>query len=1220
MKKIVQLALAVLVIASTWNCNTTITDNNRPHDPWVFRSVMDGEPRMITFALHDDLWVSYSAEMGALNKAWKGGVNFDGAVYTTVHGPQPSSLGDFWLINEHKTPWSLTINGEKKPVKVAYRGHKFEGSHAKIMYDVLYDGDQHIHITEQPEYREGTDGQVGFERVFETAEVPDGAVLKLTINTSSIVVENNITTNGEWAITDTKSREYKDIKGIDVKGELTLNNNTTTNFTTYFAKRPLIENPNKIKDAAEEELPAGYKLIARSDCKACHNARQRTIGPSYIEIARRYQTNETNVALLVSKIKNGGAGNWGDAAMSPHPYDSDEDLREMVNYILAMDAEEEQQFQAADLSGKDAKEGENIDAKDLGGGAFVRFVTMEKSPKKLDEIDFSNPIYAGPIEQVGVEPNFFRENVGIVENFALEATGYLNIPVDNNIVFRLIADDGARMSLNGEVIIDHDGIHEMSPVDGEIALKAGLHPFKIEYFQATGDFGMYLLWKKYGDEDFTPVPSAIYTYKKSDLVGDAQAVARSIPGDKVQLQEVHPSYTLAQARPDDFTPKVGGLDFRANGDLVVSTWDPAGSVYLVKNAQSGDPSQMATKLIANGLAEPLGLKVVGDRTFVLQKQELTELIDHDGDEVIDEYKTLCNGWRVSGNFHEFAFGLAEKDNHLYLTLATAIEPGGASTNPQIPDRGKVVKVNIDNGDFEFVAHGLRTPNGIGIGVDNEIFVADNQGDWLPASKIVHIQKDAWYGSRSVDFDGTADLTETKPVVWLPQDEIGNSPSTPLYLNDGPYKGQMIHGEVTHGGVKRVFVEKVNGAYQGAVFRFIQGLEAGVNRLAWGPDGALYVGGVGSTGNWGHIGKEYFGLQKLTYNGNTAFEMLAVRAKSNGVEIEFTEPIEKGRGYLPGTFNVKQWYYLPTADYGGPKLDEKFLTIKKINISDDRKKVFLELDGMKENHLVYIRIMDHFLSENGNELWSTEAWYTMNSIPQNDNGFVSTTPPPPPPPNTLTDEEVAAGWKLLFDGKTTTGWRNFKKETIGKSWVIEDGALMLNSVKKDDGGWQAADGGDIITADEYENYELSLEWKIAECGNSGIIYNVVEDDKYDYVWQTGPEMQVLDNSCHPDAAIVTHRAGDLYDMIASKFVTVKPAGEWNHARLIINNGKAEHWLNGHKLVEFEMFTPTWETMIANSKFKEMPDFGKARKGHIALQDHGDKVWYRNIKIRVLDKEM
>ena len=161
------------------------------------------------------------------------------------------------------------------------------------------------------------------------------------------------------------------------------------------------------------------------------------------------------------------------------------------------------------------------------------------------------------------------------------------------------------------------------------------------------------------------------------------------------------------------------------------------------------------------------------------------------------------------------------------------------------------------------------------------------------------------------------------------------------------------------------------------------------------------------------------------------------------------------------------------------------------------------------------------------------------------------------------------------------------------------------------------GGDIITEDEFENFEFQLEWKIGECGNSGIMYNVVESDEYDKVWQTGPEMQVLDNSCHPDAKFPTHRAGDLYDMISCSQETVKPAGEWNKVRIKIDNGKVEHWLNDVMVVSFEMFTDEWANMIAESKFKDMPGFGKARKGHISLQDHSDRVSYRNIKIKVLD---
>jgi cytochrome c len=194
---------------------------------------------------------------------------------------------------------------------------------------------------------------------------------------------------------------------------------------------------------------------------------------------------------------------------------------------------------------------------------------------------------------------------------------------------------------------------------------------------------------------------------------------------------------------------------------------------------------------------------------------------------------------------------------------------------------------------------------------------------------------------------------------------------------------MIHGEVTHGGIKRVFAEKINGSYQGAVFRFTQGLEAGINRLAWGPDGALYAGGVGSTGNWGHSGKLSYGLQRLTFNNKTTFEMLALRAKPNGIEIEFTEPLKEGLGTKASDYSIRQFYYKPTGDYGGPKLDDKPLHVNKVQLSADRRKVLLELAGMKPRHVIYVRLNRKTLtSQSGQHLWSTEAWYTMNSIPVN----------------------------------------------------------------------------------------------------------------------------------------------------------------------------------------------------------------------------------------------
>ncbi|TAE56903.1 MAG: DUF1080 domain-containing protein, partial [Bacteroidetes bacterium] len=846
----------------------------------------------------------------------------------------------------------------------------------------------------------------------------------------------------------------------------------------------------------------------------------------------------------------------------------------------------------------------------------VNVYTLAKAPSKLADIkEDKTHVFSGVVSKLHAFGPDFKP---LQENFYVEAKGMLEVTAEANYVIRLVSDDGSRLTLDGKELILNDGLHGDVPVDAEIILKPGKHPFKVDYFQAGGGAAISLQWAKYGDEDFQVIPEEALSFDAADLkevvpMASADELIRRVPGDASPLTSVHPSFDLSQARPSSFKPKVGGLDFLPDGRMVVSTWDSAGSVFVLGNLSQPDPEKITVTRIAAGLAEPLGLKVVDGQIYVLQKQELTQLIDRDGDGITDEYRTVCNGWRASANFHEFAFGLVYKDGFFYGTLATAINPGGASTQPQIPDRGKLVKINKETGAFEFIASGLRTPNGIGFGVDGEMFIADNQGDWLPSSKILHVKPGAWYGSRSVDFAGTATLKETPPVVWLPQDEIGNSPSQPINIETGAYKGQMLHGEVTNGGLKRVFAEKVNGQYQGAVFHFSQGLEAGVNRLVWGPDGALYIGGVGNPGNWSHVGKEWYGLQRMKFNGQSTFEMLAVRARSNGLEIEFTEPLQVNEGWEKSDYAIQQFRYQPTINYGGPKLDQKNLVIRSVNVSEDRKKVFLELEGMKAGHVLYVHLMNHFVSAENHELWTTEAWYNMNEIPQQMPGFVSSGKYEKRIDNQLTAAEKAAGWRLLFDGKTFTGWHTYGKQEVGSAWKVEAGTITLAGARD---GWQTRGGGDIVTNEDFENFELTLEWKLVPGGNSGIIYHIVEDAKYEYPWLTGPEMQVLDNERHADRNFVKHRAGDLYDLIASRFVAVYPAGQWNKVRLVSNNGKVEQWLNGHKVVEYDMNLPLWNELIKASKFKDMPAFGQYKKGRISLQDHGDPVWYRNIKIRSL----
>ena len=202
-----------------------------------------------------------------------------------------------------------------------------------------------------------------------------------------------------------------------------------------------------------------------------------------------------------------------------------------------------------------------------------------------------------------------------------------------------------------------------------------------------------------------------------------------------------------------------------------------------------------------------------------------------------------------------------------------------------------------------------------------------------------------------------------------------------------------------------------------------------------------------------------------------------------------------------------------------------------------------------------------------------------------------------------------GWKKLFNGKTTKGWHTYGKSSVNDRWKIADGALYIDNTVKE--------GGDIVTDKEYENYDLKLEWKISKNGNSGIIINVYEDAaKYDETYKTGPEIQVLDNEGHPDGKIPKHRAGDLYDLIKSSSEPVKEPGEWNAAEIICNKGKLQIFMNGTNVVTTTMWNDNWKQLIAASKFKNMPDFGTFKKGKIALQDHGNAVWYRNIKIKQL----
>ncbi|MFJ1747334.1 family 16 glycoside hydrolase [Streptomyces sp. NPDC088116] len=584
------------------------------------------------------------------------------------------------------------------------------------------------------------------------------------------------------------------------------------------------------------------------------------------------------------------------------------------------------------------------------------------------------------------------EGFGFTDNFVSQIIGNIDVPADGTYAFRLISDDGSRLFIGDKKVIDHDGLHGAEPKDGEITLLPGYHSLRIDHFDRGGDQQVTFQWKPPGTDDFTLVPNSVLSTDAGVVRVTAPGRKEcegsyDTPGDGLPLTSVNPGYTLTDLRPEGFEPQVSAMDWLPEGRLAVTTWGGStkteGEVYVLDHV-TGDtgPQEVTYKKIADGLKEPMGIKYVDGKLYVLEKHQLTELADTEGGNDAGEIRKVAD-WPYGGNFHEFAFGLLYEDGNFYLNLSVAIDYGGATTNPQpATNRGTTIKVNKRTGEVSYLAGGLRTPNGIGRGPGGDLFVTDNQGGWLPASKLVHIKKNRFFNHYTEPDGPFDDRTVTKPVLWLPQNEIANSPSTPLLLDKGPFAGQMLFGDVTYGGLQRADLEKVDGEYQGAVFRHTQGLEAGITRISTGPDGAIYAGGLGADGNWGQEGKLRFGLQKLTPNGRTAFDVKTMRATRDGFELTYTKPLsdETAAKLTSGAYSVEQWRYVPTPAYGGPKVDEEALPVTAARLSDDRRRVRLTIPGLKTDRVVHVRSPRPFASAEGEQLWSTEAWYTLNALP------------------------------------------------------------------------------------------------------------------------------------------------------------------------------------------------------------------------------------------------
>jgi glucose/arabinose dehydrogenase len=608
---------------------------------------------------------------------------------------------------------------------------------------------------------------------------------------------------------------------------------------------------------------------------------------------------------------------------------------------------------------------------------------------------------------------------GFSEQFYAEVLADFSVKEEGTYHFRLTSDDGAALEINGQKVADNDGVHPFVPVEGSIRLPAGSHKLVIRYFENTGQEGLRAEWKKEGGEytvldgSVLSVPSNLTRVVSPGTKRIFLPGGRQRPGTGLPLDRVHPGWRVETIRPEGWEPKVGALAWRRDGKLLVGTFTPNqsgtldpsvkdGEVWLLSGVLSGNRSKITRKKFAEGLQEPLGMAVIGDRIFVSTRTAIVELIDKDKDDRVDEQRIVGSGW-ISDNYHHFTFGLAAKDGWLYGALSTSITfdaPGINGPNPVF--RGSAFRIDPDRYDprkplanIQFLTSGHRTPNGVSEGPNGLILVGENQGSWQPSNKLNVIQPGGFYGhfnntsfkNAAYPEGGKAGLFDsnpfTPPGLYLPQGEVANSPGQALAIKKGPFAGQILITDVKYGGLRRGWLEQVDGQWQGGVVASSQGFESGTNRIIEAPDGSLIIGGIGATETWAWTdpatGKwTTFGLQRLVPTGKTAFEIKKISAQEDGFRVEFTEPLDSALARDLTRYAVSQHRYEPTVEYGGPKIDREVLKVETVQILDGGRSVSLTVRGLKNGRIVHLGF--DVLSSKKESLWAGEAWYTLNRIP------------------------------------------------------------------------------------------------------------------------------------------------------------------------------------------------------------------------------------------------
>ncbi|MDU0353408.1 PQQ-dependent sugar dehydrogenase [Paraglaciecola aquimarina] len=433
---------------------------------------------------------------------------------------------------------------------------------------------------------------------------------------------------------------------------------------------------------------------------------------------------------------------------------------------------------------------------------------------------------------------------------------------------------------------------------------------------------------------------------------------------------------------------IAGLDTAKNGDVYVAT--RFGDVWKY--------SQSAWSKFAEGLHEPAGLLCENDGSIlVTQKPELTRLVDLDNDGIADDYINVANDWKFHNNYHEFHFGpVKDKYGNYFGTLNLSHgDPDAFKLKSNMGSsggyRGWVYKVT-SQGEFIPYASGLRSPAGLGLNPQGELFYTDNQGDWVGTSKLHLIEEGKFYGHpisliehpdygpdkvramTAAEFDAIRE----QPNVLFPHQEISNSPGNPDWdVSEGkfgPFKGQMFFGDQSKANIFRVMLDKVQGKYQGAVIEFVSGMQSGNIRVDFDNKGQLWVGQTAR--GWSSAGSKPFGLQKIVWDGTNPFELLDMKLTKTGFKLNFTEALDVGSVNV-NNIKVREWNYLYHQTYGSPKVNEKSLNISDLTLSKDKKSIEFSIP-LTADKVVMVDFTG-LTSQTSRGSAFTKVYYTLNNL-------------------------------------------------------------------------------------------------------------------------------------------------------------------------------------------------------------------------------------------------